>query len=207
MNGESRNCAGRETRREFLKQAAAVAVEPLKVESSAAVLLTFVPAFPVYPPETAWMREPKTEIPGLILNELPGHGRVAFLPADLDRRFARDNLPDHGDLLANLIRWAIRGPMPLVVDGAGLLDCHLYRQADRLILHLVNLTNTAAWRAPAHELIPVGPWRVQVKLPEGFVGRKVRLLVSAAKSSASVRNGWSRFEVKSVLDHEVILIQ
>jgi hypothetical protein len=31
--------------------------------------------------------------------------------------------------------------------------------------------------------------------------------VSGAKSSASVRNGWSRFEVKSVLDHEVILIQ
>jgi hypothetical protein len=28
------------------------------------------------------------------------------MPADLDRRFGRDNLPDHGDLLANLVRWA-----------------------------------------------------------------------------------------------------
>ena len=33
-------------------------------------------------------------------------GRIAYLPADLDRRYARDNLPDHGDLLANLVRWA-----------------------------------------------------------------------------------------------------
>ena len=153
------------------------------------------------------MRKPKTDIPGLILHERAGQGRVAFLPADLDRRFARDNLPDHGDLLANLVRWAARDHLPLMVDGAGLLDCHLYRQADRLILHLVNLTNAGAWRAPVHELIPVGPWKVQVKLPDGVGGRKVRLLVSGAKSSASVRNGWSRFEVKSVLDHEVILIQ
>lgn len=87
------------------------------------------------------------------------------------------------------------------------MDCHLYRQASRLILHMVNLTNAGAWRAPVHELIPVGPWSVQVKLPDGVGGRKVRMLVSGAKSSGSVRNGWSRFEVKSVLDHEVILIQ
>jgi hypothetical protein len=181
--------------------------ESLKVESSATVPLTFVPAFPIYPPETAWMRKPRTDIPGLILNERPGHGRVAFLPADLDRRFARDNLPDHGDLLANLVRWAARDRIPLVVEGAGLLDCHLYRQADRLILHLVNLTNPGAWRAPVHELIPVGPWSIRAKLPDGVAGRKLRLLVSGAKVSATVRNGWSRFAIKSVLDHEVILIQ
>ena len=94
-----------------------------------------------------------------------------------------------------------------MVEGAGLLDCHLYRQAGRLILHLVNVTNAGAWRAPVHELIPVGPWRVQVELPDGVGGSKVRLLVSGSKPPVSVRNGWSRFEVKSVLDHEVILIQ
>jgi len=57
------------------------------------------------------------------------------------------------------------------------------------------------------ELIPVGPWSVQVKLRYGVGGRKLRLLVSGTKSPGSARNGWSRFEVKSVLDHEVILIQ
>jgi hypothetical protein len=93
------------------------------------------------------------------------------------------------------------------VEGAGLIDCHLYRQAGRLILHLVNLTSAATWRQPVHELIPVGPWRVQVKLPAGVAGNKARLLVSGGKASASVRNGWSRFEIKSVLDHEVVLIQ
>jgi len=91
-------------------------LEPLRVEAGAQVLATFVPAFPIYPPETAWMRVPKTDVPGLILNATVGGGRVAFLPADLDRRFSRDNLPDHGDLLANLVRWASRGDVPLVAS-------------------------------------------------------------------------------------------
>ena len=31
--------------------------------------------------------------------------------------FARDNLPDHGNLLANLVRWAAHDNIPLTVDG------------------------------------------------------------------------------------------
>lgn len=68
------------------------ALELLRVDANAQVLMTFVPAFPIYPPETAWMREPKTDVPGLILNSSTSGSRVSFLPADLDRRFARDNL-------------------------------------------------------------------------------------------------------------------
>jgi len=37
---------------------------------------------------------------------------VAFLPADLDRRFGRDNLPDHANLLANLVHWTAREQLP-----------------------------------------------------------------------------------------------
>jgi hypothetical protein len=59
-------------------------------------------------------------------------------------------------LLANLVRWAAASRIPLEVRGAGLIDCHLYRQPGRVILHLVNLTNAGAWRSPVDELIPVG---------------------------------------------------
>jgi hypothetical protein len=62
------------------------------------------------------------------------------MPADIDRRFAKDNLPDHARLLENLVRWAADGAIPLEVAGPGLIDCHLYRQPGRMILHLVNLT-------------------------------------------------------------------
>jgi len=181
-------------------------LEVLKIDAHALVPLTFVPVFPVYPPETAWMREPKTNIPGLILNTSTQRGRVAFLPADLDRRFGRDNLPDHGNLLANLARWAAKDSIPLIVKGSGLIDCHLYRQADHLILHLVNLTSAGIWRAPVHELISVGPLKISINLPEGVSGNKLKFLVNNKSRKAKTDNGWVSFKVKSIFDHEVIVI-
>lgn len=179
---------------------------PLRLDTDAQVLATFVPAFPIYPPETAWMRQPKTDIPGLILRTVPGGGRVAFLPADVDRRFARDNLPDHGDLLRNLVQWASKGDIPLAVEGPGLIDCHLYRQPTRLVLHLVNLTNAGTWRQPVHELIPVGPLQVRVKRPTDLQVRSAHLLVAGRKSRVVTAGGWTGFEVRSVLDHEVVAL-
>ena len=104
-------------------------VEIVRAEPGAAVPLTLVPDSPQSPPENVWMREPRTAIPGLVLHAAAGRGRVAYLPADLDRCFGRDRIPDHGRLIANLVRWASRRPMPLEVEGPGLLDVHLYRQA------------------------------------------------------------------------------
>jgi len=178
----------------------------VKPEPGATVLLTLVPAFPVLPPEFSWMRVPRTEIPGLLVRERDG-ARVAFLPADIDRRFEHGNIPDHGDLLANLVRWAARDTIPLEVQGRGLIDCHLYRQQSRLILHLVNLTSAGTWRSPVHELIPVGPLTVRVKLPQGIRGERLRLTVSGGTSTPVRQNEWARFEVKSILDHEVAVLE
>ena len=102
------------------------------------------------------MRQPKTDIPGLVLSTR-GKSRIAYMPADLDRRYTREHLPDHGDLLANIVRWAAGDDIPLAVEGPGLIDCHLYTQGNRLILHLVNLTSAGTWRAPVEELIPGRP--------------------------------------------------
>jgi hypothetical protein len=182
-------------------------LEPLRLDPSAQVLLTFVPPFPVAPPEAAWMREPRTDIPGLILNERANGARVAFLPADLDRRYGRDHLPDHGNLLENLVRWAGKDDLPLAVEGPGLIDCHLYRQAERAILHLVNLTNAGTWRAPVDELIPVGPLQVSVRLPEGVRAQSLRLLVSGQTAALTTNGGWCRFELPALIDHEVAIVE
>jgi len=178
---------------------------PLKVDAGAQVPLTFVPPFPTYPPETSWMRQPSTSIPGLVLSER-GRSRVAFLPADLDRRYAREHLPDHGDLLANIVRWAAGGGIPLTVEGPGMIDCHLYRQDRKTILHLVNLTSAATWRAPLEEFIPVGPLRVTLSLPAGMAaGNTARLLVSSTTRPVTVRRNSVEVEVPSIRDHEVVV--
>jgi hypothetical protein len=181
-------------------------LKPLRVEPGATVPLTFVPPFPTYPPETSWMREPKTTIPGLILSQ-HGRSRVAYMPADVDRRYALEHLPDHATLLANIIRWAGDPAIPLSVEGTGLIDCHLFEQPGRMILHLVNLTSEASWRAPLDELIKVGPFRVSVKLSQGLTPRSARLLVGGGTVPLRRENAAAAFTVDAILDHEVVVIE
>jgi hypothetical protein len=179
----------------------------IQAAAGAEVLATFIPAFPIYPPETSWMREPRTTIPGLIIRTTRQGGRVAYLPADLDRRFGRDHLPDHGNLLANLVRWASGDTLPLTVRGPGLIDCHLYRQKARLVLHLVNLSSTGMGRGPVEELLPVGPLHVRVRLPDGVRIGGVKLLVSGQKLSPTVEKGEAVVQLPSLLDHEVVVLE
>ncbi len=179
---------------------------PLRTDAGVEIPLTFIPEFPVYPPETAWMREPKTDIPGLVLNT-KHKGRVAFVPADIDGQFGQHNLPDHGDLLGNLIRWTVKESIPLKINGTGLIDCHLYKQQGTLIIHLVNLTNAATWRQPIHELLAVGPFKISVKFPADVRTTSMNLLVSEQKMPVAVNDGWASFEVKAILDHEVVVLR
>ena len=176
-------------------------VAPLKTDPGVIVPLTFIPEFPIYPPETAWMRQPKTDIPGLVVK-----GRVAYMPADLDRRFGRDGLPDHGDLLRNLVQWAANGSIPLEVDVHGLVDCSLYTQPGRVILHVVNLSN-AGGRPPIDETVPVGPVSIRLRVPKDVKGAQVRKLVAGGTSRTESKNGWVQFESGSVADHEVFVIE
>jgi hypothetical protein len=181
-------------------------LEALNLDPTAQVLMTFVPPRPTTPPEMIWTQNDHTDLPGLVLNERPGFGRAAYLAADLDRRYARNNLADFEHLLINLIRWTAKDEMPLNVEGPGLVDSHFYRQPGRALVHLVNLTNTNAWRGPVEELIPVGPLKIAVKLPDGVAGKNLRLLVSGAKPALTTANGWARFELPSILDHELAVI-
>jgi hypothetical protein len=66
-----------------------------------------------------------TEIPGLILNTQQA-AAGGFMPVDIDRQFARYNLPDHGNLRSP--RWASgRGPF---IMKAGLVDCKFTGKPD-----------------------------------------------------------------------------
>jgi hypothetical protein len=152
------------------------------------------------------MREPVTDIPGLIINKISGSGRIVFLPADIDRQFGRYNLPDHGNLLANIIRWGANDDIPVDVECAGLIDCNIYRQEGNIILHLVNLTSAGTWRQPTDEYIPVGPANIKIRLPEGVQGKKLQLLVGKKTLPITTENGWAMFTVNSISDHEVAVI-
>ena len=98
--------------------------------------------------------------------------------------------PDFGVLLSNAVRWASKDDQPLMVEGPGYMDCNLYQQSGRMVLHVANLTYTT-FRAPLDEFVPVGPFTVRVKLNKDVSGQAVKLLVSGQSVQASVSNGWA----------------
>ncbi len=172
----------------------------LRVETGTSVPMTLIPPFPIYPPETAWMRQPSTTIPAAVIK-----GRVAYLPADIDRRYARENLPDYARLMANLVRWAANDPLPVQLSGPGVFDCSAYTQTARVVVHVVNLTGTG-W-GPVDEPVAVGPMRLRVKLPPDVHRGQCRLLVSKRPAISRLDGGWAEVSIGSVLDHEVIVIE
>jgi hypothetical protein len=180
-------------------------VPKLNTDANVEVLLTFIPVAPVLQAENAWWRTPKTDIPALMTRTLPNGARVVFMPADFDREYAASGNPDHGILLSNTVRWAAKDDLPLAVDGPGYMDCNLYQQSGRMVLHVANLTYTT-FRAPLDEFVPVGPFKVRVKLSKDVLGQSVKLLVSGQAAQASVSNGWVEFVIPSVASHEVVAI-
>jgi hypothetical protein len=52
----------------------------------------------------------------------------------------------------------------------------------------------------------VGPIQVKLKTSPDVHGRNAQFLVSENKPAVTVRDGWAAFEVKSILDHEVVVV-
>ena len=70
----------------------------------------------------------------------------------------------------------------------------------------MNLTNSATWRAPIDELVPIGPLHVGIKLPPGVGSRNAKLTVSAWTLPVRTSQGWVEFAVRSILDHEMVVV-
>jgi hypothetical protein len=113
---------------------------------------------------------------------------------------------DHLRLLRNAIEWAVNETPSVAVEGPGVLDVTVWRQRDSMTVHLVNLTNSMMMKGPLREVIPVGPQRVRVRLPDGTTPRKVHLLTAGTTLNARTAGGVCSVTVPSVDVHEVIAI-
>lgn len=166
---------------------------------------TYIPAFPIYPPEFSWMRQPVTDIPAVLAGEHKAGGRIVYFAGDVDRCYGRAQLPDHGNLLANAVRWAVKDKLPLRVEGPGYLVCRLYRQRNRLIAHIVNLSGCDA---PGYleEYLPVGPITVSIKA-ENCKSAVAILKVRGQPVTPEAKAGWVTIRIEKLVDHELIILE
>jgi hypothetical protein len=183
------------------------AVEQVHVTAHEKTLqpLTLVPSYPDLPMERAYTTTETTGIPMAFCREV-GKGRVVYFPMDIDRTFWEVLSGDHLLLLRNAVEWAMGGDQPLAVTGPGLVDLAYWRQEKSLAVHLVNLTNPMTMRTAIREILPMGPYRVTLKLPAGAEPASVKLLESGKPAQYSRQGNTLSVEIPSVALHEVIAV-
>ena len=178
------------------------------VAADVQVLATFVPAFPIFPPETSWMREPYSDVPAITVRETSAGSKLVWFVADIDRCFARDQNFEHATLIANAVRWMLNDRSLATLEGGrGCVTPSLYEQGSRQILHLNNRILTSRVPGRQNELIPIGPVKIRVRMKPGAKPpAEVELRVSNRRVAATASGSELVFSVDAVLDHEVVVI-
>jgi hypothetical protein len=175
-------------------------------EGTTVAPLTLVASYTDLPMERVFTRVPVTDTPMAFCREI-GRGRVVYFPMDLDRTFWEVLSADHLALLRNAVEWAADEPVPLRVSGPGLLDVAYWRQQSSLTVHLVNLTNPMTMKGPYREIVPAGPFTLELELPAAAKVGAVRLL--EADEPISARRDGTRLTVTvpRVAIHEIVAVE
>jgi hypothetical protein len=164
--------------------------------------VTLIPTYPDLPMEDVYPRIPETEIRELYLRE-SGTSRIAYFPGDIDRTFWQIMSSDHGKLLRNTIRWALKEEPIVDVKGSGVVDVTVWRQESSMTVHLVNLTNPMMMKGPFREFIPVDQ-QVTINIPEGLKVTGVNLLVTEKKVDFKQIDRKISLIVNQIQDYEII---
>jgi len=173
--------------------------------------VTLIPSYPDLPMEKVYPRVARTDTSEAFLREVPNvaggrSGRVVYFPWDIDRAFWEILCIDHLKLLRNAVEWATDEQPPVAVTGPGMLDVAVWRQKSSMTVHLVNLTNPMMLKGPLRELIPVGPQKMRVRLPDGVQPKGLHLLAAGQSPSFQREGQFVTLTVPSILDHEVVAI-
>jgi hypothetical protein len=164
--------------------------------------VTLIPSYPDLPMEDVYPRVEETNIRELYLRD-NGKARIAYFPGDIDRTFWQIMSPDHGKLIRNTVRWALREEPIVEVSGPGVLDVTVWRQENSMTVHLVNLTNPMMMKGPFRELIPVAA-DVSINVPAGLKVSEVHLLVSGKSPAYDLKENKIIVPVPQISDHEII---
>lgn len=167
-----------------------------------------VPEFPVYPPEFSYMEDEcrVSGEPAILAGETGYGGRAVYFAVDIDRRYADSRFPDMGRLLANAVLWARGEGLPFTVQGPGELDCKLYRQPNRLVLHILNHTGLNAWPGSVEQYCPMGPLEVSIRVDDA-APKAVLCRVNQGRLPFTSAGGELKFSINSVLDHELVVVE
>ena len=163
-----------------------------------------IPAFPIYPPEFAWVRKEQKDLATVYAGVLDSGARVVYIPADIDRCYTRFCLPDLGVILQNAVRYAAEGNFPVTVSGPGHVHCDAYRQEGRLVIHLVNLSGCDGVYGSVTQNFPIGP--VEIRISDYSIKQEALSLLSGEKLRIFREEKSACIRLKRLEEQELITI-
>lgn len=167
---------------------------------------SYIPSFPIYPPEFSWIREEREEIAPVYAGTLSTGSRVVYFAGDLDRCYGKEQIPDHGDLLAESVKWTLGDSLPVTVQGKGHINVNFYKKNEDFIIQLVNLTGSNCPAGTYEESIPIGP--IIVTFRSDYTGALKAKLTVADKTVTVIGNEDRKsFMIETLEEHEMIVVK
>jgi len=80
----------------------------------------------------------KLDKPSIVVNKY-GNGRSIYFAGQIGRHYWRTGLPEYMKLIINSIKY-LGGDLPIEINAPETIALEIYRQGDRIILHLLNHT-------------------------------------------------------------------
>lgn len=180
-----------------------VKVSHLKPES---LVLSVVPAYPSFPPEMVYPRISNTLEPAAVFRQ-QGASRTAYFPGDIDRTAWISGNPDLTRLICNSVRWLLADALPPAsVEGKGMMEIFAWETEPGFALHIVNYTNPNMTRSSVREFYPIGPLKVEFRVPGTKRISSLRALRAARDLPFKQEGETVRWEVPVVKDYEVIAL-
>ena len=167
---------------------------------------SYIPSFPIYPPEFSWIREERKDIIPVYAGTLSTGSRVVYFAGDIDRCYGKELIPDHGELLANSVRWTLADRLPVTVKSRGHINVNYYLQGETFIIHLVNLTGGNCPVGTCEETMPAGPVVITFR-SEYTGGFKARLTVSNETVAVIGNDDMKTIVIDTLDEHEMIVIE
>ena len=179
---------------------------PIRAADLGAPVLSVVPAYPAFPPEMVFPRQPSTGEPAAVFRQR-GDARVAYFAGDIDRTFWRSTNTDLSRLLGNTVRWLRGDRQPLAtIEGDGVVEAFAWETEPGIALHLVNYTNPHMMRGWFRRFYPTGVLRIEFAVPGGRPIRRARALRAGRDLPLQIEGSRLRFETPPVADYEVIAL-
>ena len=171
-----------------------------------APVLTHIAAYPMYPTEAVYSREPHTKEAVAVVRER-GASRMVYLAGDIEAGYWRTSAGDLGDLVTNALRWLVGDSNPLRVEGEGLIEVYGWQTEPGYAVHLVNFTNPNFRAGITRKTYSVGKQEVRMTLRDAKPVRNARLLRADQPLTVRQHGNTVEFTVPKLVDYEVAVFE